>query len=125
MRYVRIVTKRLEHCSTDDGAPYYYDPDTGTSTYTYPTVLNYWSLLRKLGVVTGNGTVTGAGIELAGRSRRPQDFAGYLTDIATSAEDPEHWELVDGNPPYYYNVYTGESTYTKCVNMRVVRVSSQ
>lgn len=119
MRYVRLLAKRLEHHFMDDGTPYYYDPEADTSTYTFPTVLYYWGVMRKLGVVTGNGTVTGGGIELAGKSRRPDpyaDFGGYITNEDGTMEvgaEHEHWELVDGNPPYYYNLYTGESTFTR------------
>lgn len=126
LRYIRQLTKRLETCVTDDGVVYYYDPDTGTSTYTQPTLLSKWNLLRTIGVVTGNGTVTGAGIELAGRSRRPY---GYLNEAEILEHDslagefnmsvpdepvnPLDWELVHGNPPYYYCRTTGESTYNK------------
>jgi hypothetical protein len=137
MRYVRILSKRLETHTADDGTVYYYDPESGTSTYYFPTVQYYWNTLRKLGVVTLNGTVTGAGIELAGKSRRSaladdsgqegRQAAYQLTDgsaydegvlasqqmLDQESADPDHWEFVDGSPPYYYNVHTGESTYAK------------
>lgn len=115
LRHTRVLTKRLEECVTDDGVTYYHDPDTGVSTYEYPTVRGYWNTLRKFGVVTGNGTLTGAGVELAGVSRRPTGYEQGWADAVPEgpSEDPDNWELVDGNPPYYYNVTTGESTYMR------------
>ncbi len=126
LRHIRLLTKRLETCVTDDGMVYYYDPDTGTSVYTQPTLLSKWNLLRTIGVVTGNGTVTGAGIELAGRSRRPYGYSSgtvivehdsLANEFSVSVPDvpvnPLDWELVHGNPPYYYCQTTGESTYKK------------
>lgn len=127
MRHTRLISKRMETCYAEDGSEYYFDPETGASTYVFPTVLSYWGTLRKLGVVTGNGTVTGGGVELAGKSRRPYGYPTtsdqqqlYLGDDEVQEQveesaDPEVWEFVDGNPPYYYNTSTGESTYYRYV----------
>jgi hypothetical protein len=121
MRQVRIVGKRVEECRTDDGYTYFYDPETGTSSYERPSLLGYWNKLRLMGVVTGNGTVTGAGIELGGVWR------GSLKqpEISDTVEDLNNWEECvnpENGATYFYNKSSGESTYTRPVFAKDARL---
>lgn len=88
---VRDAIRRLVHTVEEEGLPeewdklytnegqdYYFNPRSKRTVWVLPSVSRYWDTLRLMGVVTGNGAVTGGGWECAGvwRGRSPRPPPG-------------------------------------------------
>jgi len=63
---------------TGEGQEYFHNTRTGVTSWSVPAVWRMWEALRMMGVVTGNGAVTGGGRECAGvwRGKTPRPPPG-------------------------------------------------